>query len=491
MHPRVPSTMLNTSITSPEVSASNISPEAEEGDNNRDEIVAIANEQLSIFQKLMQGSWLEHQCLDGHVATNSTSQNQQLMCPRTFDGWSCWNETPAGMLSYNSCPAFVLGFDSSKYGFKECLEDGTWFKHPQSNMTWSNYTDCVNSEEYQWRNFIVSLNEIGYVISVVALIISLLIFCGFKCLECTRVRIHKHLFVSFIINNLLWLAWYTFVTGSPSTLLKEPWWCKGLHITVQYFLIANYLWMFCEGFYLHTLLVFAFIRSDSELLRGFYVFGWLGPIIPISAYAGLRIYDSHEDLAPCWTMDSKWSLVLAVPVVMSLGLNLGFLCNILRVLITKLNDSQRSFNNVTRRNSSIIAPDSQYSLKKAVRATLILIPLLGLHYLLIPIRPAKGTNWEAIYDIVAACSSSLQGLCVSVLFCFCNSEVLLVFRRKIWSRFSRDDDASPGHNRDDAADTSGPLPTSMSVLVIRSDPGENQVESQWRRCQPNSEREMY
>lgn len=53
-----------------------------------------------------------------------------------------------------------------------------------------------------------------------------------------------------------------------------------------------------EGFYLHTLLVFAFIRSDSELLRGFYVFGWLGPIIPISAYAGLRIYDSHEDLAP-------------------------------------------------------------------------------------------------------------------------------------------------------------------------------------------------
>lgn len=52
------------------------------------------------------------------------------------------------------------------------------------------------------------------------------LFCtllGFsRCLECTRVRIHKHLFVSFIINNLLWLAWYTFVTGSPSTLLKEP-----------------------------------------------------------------------------------------------------------------------------------------------------------------------------------------------------------------------------------------------------------------------------
>ena len=46
---------------------------------------------------------------------------------------------------------------------------------------------------------------------------------------------------------------------------------------------------------------------------------------------------------------------------------------------------------------------------QAVRATLILIPLLGLHYLLIPFRPDPGSKQvEAIYEVVAAATSSLQ-----------------------------------------------------------------------------------
>jgi calcitonin receptor-like len=45
---------------------------------------------------------------------------------------------------------------------------------------------------------------------------------------------------------------------------------------------------------------------------------------------------------------------------------------------------------------------------QAVRATLILIPLLGLHYLLIPFRPKQGTPEAAIYDVVSAGVASLQ-----------------------------------------------------------------------------------
>lgn len=29
-------------------------------------------------------------------------------------------------------------------GHKTCLEDGTWFRHPDTNVTWSNYTTCVD-----------------------------------------------------------------------------------------------------------------------------------------------------------------------------------------------------------------------------------------------------------------------------------------------------------------------------------------------------------
>jgi len=77
-------------------------------------------------------------------------------------------------------------------------------------------------------------------------------------------------------------------------LYRFQWWCQGLHIAVQYFLLVNYCWCFCEGVYLHTLLVFAFLRSESNLLKGFYLFGWFGPILPISIYVGFRLNDPAD-----------------------------------------------------------------------------------------------------------------------------------------------------------------------------------------------------
>ena len=50
--------------------------------------------------------------------------------------------------------------------------------------------------------------------------------------------------------------------------------------------------MFCEGFYLHTLIVFTFTRAENKLLIAFYLFGWLGPQIPVGLYAGFRGSDS-------------------------------------------------------------------------------------------------------------------------------------------------------------------------------------------------------
>jgi calcitonin receptor-like len=32
---------------------------------------------------------------------------------------------------------------------KICTEEGTWFRHPQSNLIWSNYTTCVDVEDLE------------------------------------------------------------------------------------------------------------------------------------------------------------------------------------------------------------------------------------------------------------------------------------------------------------------------------------------------------
>ena len=54
------------------------------------------------------------------------------------------------------------------------------------------------------------------------------------------------------------------------------------------------------------------------------------------------------------------------------------------------------------RNDSQEPSVSSGRICKAARATLILIPLLGLQYFMTPFRPEHGTDWEPCYQIVSA-----------------------------------------------------------------------------------------
>ncbi|KAH0552668.1 hypothetical protein KQX54_013869 [Cotesia glomerata] len=120
----------------------------------------------------------------------------------------------------------------------------------------------------------------------------------------------------------------------------------------------------------------------------------------------------------CWIDEGNFTSVLVYPVCVSTLLNLLFLCNIVRVLLTKL------------RAGPAIGTRPPRSMLQAFRATLLLVPLLGLHYLVIPFRPPPGHSWEKTHDIVSAVTASFQGLCVAILFCFCNGEVIAQFKRK-------------------------------------------------------------
>ena len=65
---------------------------------------------------------------------------------------------------------------------------------------------------------------------------------------------------------------------------------------------------------------------------------------------------------------------------------------------------------------------------KSVRAVLFLVPIFGLQFLLLPIRPSRGSQFEYGYEIISSISTSTQGLAVSVLLCFSNHEVLSLIK---------------------------------------------------------------
>lgn len=350
------------------------------------------------------------------VETEPTSDSE-LSCPGIFDGWSCWPETRAGTSAFAPCPDFITGFDPNRMAHKECLKNGTWFRHPISKQIWSNYTTCVDIGDLNWRQQVNSIYETGYLVSLVALLISLGILLYFKSLRCARTTLHMNLFASFAINNALWLLWYRIVVPQPDVIMENGLGCKILHVILHYFLLTNYAWMLCEGFYLHTLLVAAFI-SESRLVKWLYGLGWAMPLVPSIIYTSLRASD-QIDSKECWINESPYTIVLIIPVCASMVLNLIFLCNIVRVLLIKLRAGPR-----------IGSSRPSGTLLQAFRATLLLVPLLGLHYLVIPFRPPENHPWESVYEVTSAITASFQGLCVATLFCFCNGEVVAQIKRR-------------------------------------------------------------
>ncbi|XP_077585439.1 calcitonin gene-related peptide type 1 receptor [Stigmatopora nigra] len=338
-------------------------------------------------------------------------------CNRTWDGWLCWEDSSPGTL-VQMCPEYFLDFDPAEKVTKVCNPNGEWFIHPQSNRLWSNYTLCQIYTKDK-RKFAISLYYlamVGHGLSIVSLVICLVIFSYFKSLSCQRISLHKNMFLSFILNSILTIMLLSLtVADSQSTNTSNPVNCKVLAVLVQYTFTSNYFWMLCEGIYLHTLIIVAVFVGEQKLFW-YYVLGWGFPVVPAITYAVAR---GHFFNDRCW-INSHTHLVYIIhgPIQAALLVNLFFLVNILRVLITKLKETH-------------CAESTAYM--KAVRATLILVPLFGVQFILFPWRP-EGRISRAVYDFFVNILCHFQGLMVAIIFCFCNSEAQAALKRK-WSQW--------------------------------------------------------
>lgn len=333
-------------------------------------------------------------------------------CNRTWDGWLCWGDSDPGTAA-QLCPAYFQDFDPAEKVTKVCDSDGQWFRHPESNRLWSNYTQCSAYTKQKLELMVVNyyLVMVGHGLSIISLLISICIFSYFKCLSCQRITLHKNMFTSFILNSFATIAWFYFVIGDQRTRTDSSQiGCKLLASVMQYTSCSNYFWMLCEGIYLHTLIIVAVFVGEQQL-GWYYVLGWGFPVIPAVLHAVARLL-FHDDR--CWIMNINLLYITHSPIQVALLVNLFFLLNIVRVLITKLRVTHCTETNVYM---------------KAVRATIILVPLLGAQFILVPLEPS-GRVSLAIYEFFMNIFAHFQGLLVAVMFCFCNGEVQSALRRK-------------------------------------------------------------
>ena len=159
-----------------------------------------------------------------------------LGCPRIFDSLVCFNWTAAGEVAQSACPAGhpTLG-NPAGFVNKQCQEDGQWQREPFTNLTWSNYSNCifgledsgsfdtvgkityhpiiedsfvldVGLQTLPWQAM-TTLSVAGYSVSIFFLLISLLIFFQFRSLSCGRVTMHKNLFLALTLSSVFWLCY--------------------------------------------------------------------------------------------------------------------------------------------------------------------------------------------------------------------------------------------------------------------------------------------
>ncbi|TMS11580.1 Calcitonin gene-related peptide type 1 receptor [Larimichthys crocea] len=376
------------------------SPEHQEHPK-RDARYQITTAQYECFQRIVKES------------NRKTKAKVGPACNITWDGWLCWDETEAGVTTEQSCPDYYTDFDTHAVASKVCSKTGEWGRHPESNRTWTNFTNCkANYTHHGTRATMINfyLVMIGNGLSLISLLISLGIFFHFKSLSCQRITLHKNLFLSFVLNSIITVIWLTTVVKKEGHTYNDSVSCKLVMFIHLYLLSCNYFWMLCEGIYLHTLIVVA-VFAEKQHLMWYYLLGWGFPLVPAVIHSIARQCYYNDK---CWvSSDTSLLYIIHGPICAALVVNLFFLLNIVRVLITKLRVTHQ-------------AESSLYM--RAVRATLILIPLLGIQFVLLPYKPHDHWVFE-IYLYIMNIIMHYQGLLVSTIFCFFNGEVQSVLRR--------------------------------------------------------------
>ncbi|KAM4642485.1 gastric inhibitory polypeptide receptor [Discoglossus pictus] len=362
-----------------------------------------------------------------------------VFCNRTFDMYVCWGDAPANTTYAEPCPNYLPWYIQVQDGFvfRRCGADGEWVRD-ETDMPWRDHSQCesVGHEQELSQAWILSqlrvMYTVGYGVSLAALIVAVCILTQLRRLRCTRNLIHCHLFVSFILRagslltrDTLFGQQHNMVNGEEdfTTLHRQRTLvgCRVAQSITQYCVVANYYWLLVEGLYLHNLLVVLSFSEDSVLPR-YMLLGWGAPVLFVIPWVVVRqLYENTE----CWVRNDNISYwwIIRSPILSAVLVNFLIFLRILRILVLKLRANQM------RRS------DRKYRLAKS---TLTLIPLLGIHAAVFSLIPEESTSGGVRHTRLGAelLLSSIQGLLVAVLYCFCNKEVQAELRRKLQGSLS-------------------------------------------------------
>ncbi|XP_006914931.1 parathyroid hormone/parathyroid hormone-related peptide receptor [Pteropus alecto] len=408
------------------------------------------------------------------------SRRRGRPCLPEWDHILCWPPGAAGEVVAVPCPDYIYDFNHKGHAYRRCDRNGSWELVPGHNRTWANYSECVKfltneTREREVFDRLGMIYTVGYSVSLASLTVAVLILAYFRRLHCTRNYIHMHLFLSFMLRAVsIFVKDAVLYSGAtldeaerlteeelraiaqapppPAAAAAGYAGCRVAVTFFLYFLATNYYWILVEGLYLHSLIFMAFF-SEKKYLWGFTVFGWGLPAIFVAVWVSVRATLANTG---CWDLSSgnkKW--IIQVPILASIVLNFVLFINIIRVLATKLRETNAG------------RCDTRQQYRKLLKSTLVLMPLFGVHYIVFmatPYTEVSGTLWQVQmhYEMLF---NSFQGFFVAIIYCFCNGEVQAEVK-KSWSRWTLALDFKRKARSGSSSYSYGPMVSHTSVTNV-------------------------
>ncbi|XP_071541084.1 corticotropin-releasing factor receptor 2-like [Panulirus ornatus] len=368
---------------------------------------------------------------DGWRSSSHPGDGSGGHCPHTWDGWLCFPITRAGSTITFTCPSHAYkGLpDCSLEGRKTCWANGTWARDNRG-VEQTDYNGCSQQafhlSGYRWESCM-------HVVSMMALAPAICLIIYYRQLRVQRFYLHLNLFLTLFGKAFFSLLDLQVIripeyTGSNSLLDQHTAGCKCLVFFMKFFSLSVWTWMLAESVYLHRVIVAAFRGGGQTYV--YLVLGWAPAVVVCVAWAGAR---AALENTQCWLGDDRSHsadvyLVTELPKLIILIVNTLLLANMTRVLLTKLRG---------------VNTDNSTATRRAVKATVFLLPLFGVHFFSTFFIPPESTSCSSmqVYIFFATCVDGLQGLYVASVYCFLNKEVKRAVRRSarhVRGRFATD-----------------------------------------------------
>ncbi|XP_068721983.1 adhesion G protein-coupled receptor L4-like isoform X3 [Montipora capricornis] len=246
------------------------------------------------------------------------------------------------------------------------------------------------------------ITYVGCGVSTVAFIITLIVFLSIESLSADRHKIHTNLVVSLLLAQVLFLA------GIKETSNKVI--CKTIAVFLHYFFLTAFTWMLVEGLHLYLKVVQVFKTENVKILY-YYIFGWGFAIIPVGITTAMKSnhYGNNEI---CWLSledGTVWAFI--GPVIGIILVNCFILFMVIKTVVV---------------SASSVKNDKHDHIKAGVKGLFVLMPILGVGWILGLFALNKGT---VVFEYAFAIVNGFQGLLIFLLHCVFNNEVRQAFRR--------------------------------------------------------------